>query len=86
LKPPSGAWDLQVQAGTIDGLPARWVGYKLPAEGTPPVCLGLHVPQVRPSSMGPIRFTAKACTLDPAQLVLARAIMATLHFADRSKP
>jgi hypothetical protein len=86
LKPPSGAWDLQVQAGTIDGLPARWVGYKLPAEGTPPVCLGLHVPQVRPSSMGPIRFTAQACTLDPAQLVLARAIMATLHFADRSKP
>lgn len=86
LKPPPGAQDLQMQAGMIDGFPARWVGYVLPAEGTPPLCLGVHVPQVRPSPMGPIRFTAQACALDPAKLVLVRAIISSLHFGHRSKP
>jgi len=88
LTAPHGAVDMQTQSATVGGLPARWVRYVLPggAGSTPRSCVGLHVPQVRKTSMGPIRFTAQTCVQDPASLALARSVMATVRFEGHPVP
>lgn len=82
LNAPYGARDLQAESHAIDGLSARRVSFSQPSDAGASVhhCVGIHVPQVRQSSMGNIRFTALACTKDPARLALARSVLSTLRF------
>ncbi len=82
LSAPWGGIDLQTQATTIDGLPARWVRYTLPgaAGKATRFCLGLHVPEVRSSPDGRIRFTGLACSEQATALADAQAVLASVRF------
>lgn len=87
LEPREGAGDFEVRAGTLDGLPARFVSYRIVNEtGQTRFCTGVHVPEVRRSVMGRIGFTALACGDHPRSMKLARAILSTLLFRRDAQP
>lgn len=78
------ALDFHSGAITVDGLPARKVQFRLPdaATGQSRSCIGVHVPQVRQSSTGPMRLTVLACADKPDQLKDVPAMIATIRFTD----
>lgn len=81
LRIPAGATDVKEHALKVDGLPARQVSYIMHAAATTPVhYLGLHVPQVRTTSMGKQKLTLLAQSAEALPLKKAAAVMATIRF------
>jgi len=74
------ALDFQSCGATVDGLPARQVQFRLQdAAGQSRSCIGVHVPQVRQSGMGPLRLTVLACADKPDQLKDMPAMFASIR-------
>lgn len=81
LQTREGVRDFIVRDGIVDGLAARFVTYSIGSEtGETRSCVGVHVPEVTRSVLGPIRLTVLACSDDPRRMKLARAIFSTLRF------
>lgn len=81
LQAKPGATDYRMRTMTVDGLPAHLVTYSV-ADNSGPAqfCAGVHVPQVRRSSIGRIGLTLLACGGNPDSIRQAQAIFSTLRF------
>ena len=87
LRVPEGATEVKERALVIDGLPARQVSYIMhPAATTPMHYLGLHIPEVRATSMGKQRLTLLAQSVHATPLKQAAAVMATVRFKPAARP
>jgi hypothetical protein len=75
--------DYQSTAGTVDGLAARFVRFRLAgATQSLPLCSGVHVPQVRRSGTGILALTVLACADRAERLTDAPAIFESIRFQD----
>lgn len=81
LQPREGISGRQERAVIVDGRPARLVSWRV--DGPPPAApryfIGLHLPRVADSVMGPVRLTLLGQVLDPAKLAEAEAILMSLR-------
>lgn len=81
LPVPAGAAAVAEQAVTVDGRAARQVAYVLPGHGlAQPHRLGVVVPQVQPSAMGPLRLSVLATAADAAGLLPVAGVIASIRF------
>ena len=77
----SDTLDYHADAGTVDGLPARFVQFRVKGQtGTMQSCSGVHVPQVRPSGTSMLSLTVLACADTREQLAPVSAILASIRF------
>jgi hypothetical protein len=83
LREPEGAADFQARPAELLGRPVRWVRYRLNREGRTWHLLGLHVPEVRRSRMGPLRLTLLARTAEAERVEAATAILGSLGLPAR---
>ena len=73
--------DFQIRPTTVGGLPANLVTYSTAGEaGQLQFCAGIHVPEVRHSTMGRIRLTMLACGARSDSAQCAQAIFDSLRF------
>ena len=74
--------DYQSRAGTVDGLAARFVGYRIAPAGAQAgqACSGVHVPEVRSSGMGSLALTVLACAEHADGLRDVPAMLASIRF------
>lgn len=81
LKPRDGISGREEHAVVVDGRPARLVSWRVEQPAPARYFIGLHLPQVRDSVMGPMRLTLLAQTPDPARLAEAQAMLLSLWLA-----
>lgn len=76
-------WDYQSRSGSVDGLTARFVRFRLGATPgqTARMCSGVHVPGVRESGMGALALTVLACAARDDSLKVVPAVLASIRFA-----
>lgn len=87
LPVPDGATDVRERAVVVDGLPARQVRYRLrDGSARPMYYLGIHVPDIRSTRMGPLKLTVLAASADKKQIRRAEAAMATIRFKPAATP
>ena len=70
--------DYRSNAGTVDGLAARFVQFRVKAPAQS--CSGVHVPGVRASGTSTVALTVLACASTADLLQPASAIFATIRF------
>lgn len=81
LTPRAGALDRAQAAVVVDGLPAHVVRWRTlePAPGR--YLIGLHLPQIRPTVMGPLRLTLLAYGSDAELVERARPMLLSLRLS-----
>lgn len=96
---PPGATQVSEQTIMVDGLAARLVRFSLPAPVTdsatggkrgidadaPRYFVGLHVPEIQATPMGPLKLTVLAKSADEARLREAEPVFASIRFERRSE-
>lgn len=81
LRVPVGATDVQESVILVGGLPARRVTYSVERSGAVPMhYVGVHVPDVRQSSMGRLKLTLLAHTQDRQNFADVDALLPTIEF------
>lgn len=81
LTPTDDTLDYHSDAGMVDGLPARFVRFRVKGPtASAPFCSGVHVPQVRPAGAGMLSLTVLACAMTADQLAPVSAIFASIRF------
>lgn len=81
LHPRDGISGYQESQIVVNGLSARLVQWRAAQPAVTRCFVGLHVPQVESSVMGPIRLTLLAWTDDPGQIDSARSILLSLRWS-----
>ena len=79
LQARAAAVDRTQRAVTVDGHAGWLVRWREPSPAPTRCFIGLHLPQVRDSIMGPLRLTLLAWSLEPAAADAAQTILLSLR-------
>lgn len=83
LQPPEGAIEFQARPAELQGRPVRWVRYRLSQQDQTWHLLGLHVPEVRRTAMGPLRLTLLARSAEAGPIDATAVILGSLGLPAR---
>lgn len=79
LPPREGASGREERAVVVDGLPGRLVRWRQEQPAPTRYFVGLHLPAIGSSGMGPIRLTLLAQTLDAQQMDALQDLLLSLQ-------